>query len=239
MKHRACLYRCQVTHSRLSPRRHSFKNNFFWFGLSEKELNVEQRLSNAPLVGIEKFSLYKFSYKNHLNFGKGSFLKNIEYFLQKSGEFRSVLNFHCHTNLSFLGYVFNPMNLIIISLEDDTKCAIIEIGNTFNEIKPYFVSGECFTDSGFIYNTQKLFYISPFIDHRNFMTFKFIDMGDYFKLSVEDYELNNGKKNIVLKTKLKASKLELTTKNILFCTLKYPFNTLYVIFFIHFHALMI
>ena len=44
-----------------------------------------------------------------------------------------------------------------IELNSGTRCAK-EIGNMFNEIKPYFVSPECFTGGNFTYDA-KLFYI--------------------------------------------------------------------------------
>ena len=233
------LYSCKISHHRFGKRKHSFKNSFFWFALKNSELN---NISNSgiKLVGIEKFSLYKFSYLDHMDFNQGSLSLNLSYYLRSQGLSTKIRDFTIYTNLSFIGYIFNPMSIILVELEDNKKCAVIEIGNTFNEIKPYFVSPDCFKNNNFQITVQKLFYISPFIDHRNYMTFNFRTNDSYFSLEVIDFKLEkDGKKEIILRTELKGEQSPLTRQNIIRNTLKHPFNTLYIIFFIHFHALIL
>ena len=235
----SCLYSCTVGHYRHTPKKHAFKNRFFWFALKNSEME-SGALREIPLIGIEDFAPYTFSHTDHLDYQKGSLLENIKHFIKTHDDNISVKDFTVYTNLAFLGYVFNPINLILIELTNGERSAIIEIGNTFGEIKPYFVPPSFFTESGFIFTTQKLFYISPFIDHRNFLTFTYTEEVDSFSLDIQDYEIDgDGKKEIVLTTQLSAKKRELNTSSLIAQTIKNPFNTIYIIFFIHFHAFLL
>ena len=232
----SCLYSCEVGHYRHTPKKYSFKNSFFWFGLKSSELNSNV-IRKVPLIGIEEFAPYKYSHHDHLDYKKGSLLENAQHFLNENGVTKKIDDLTICTNLSFLGHVFNPINLILIQLDDGKRCAIIEIGNTFGEIKPYLVPESSFEGCNFTHTVQKFFYISPFIDHRNFMTFNYKESEEDFSLSIVDFEKQeDDSKKIILTTEMKAIKQPLTTRNILFQTIKNPFNTLYVIFFIHFHA---
>lgn len=235
----SCLYSCTVDHYRHFPKKHAFKNRFFWFALKNSEME-SGALRKIPLIGIEDFAPYKFTHRDHLDYQKGSLLKNVKHFIKSNNDSINVKDFTVYTNLSFLGYVFNPINLILIELTNGEKSAIIEVGNTFGEIKPYYVPPEVFSNNGFTFTTQKLFYISPFIDHRNFMTFTFTESEEGFSLNVEDFEISpNGKREIVLTTTLAATKKPLTTFTLIEQTIKNPFNTIYIIFFIHFHAFLL
>ena len=230
------LYSCEVTHTRFGEKKHSFKNKFFWFGLDHLDIKSKS-IELGIFLGVDKTSIYRYSDSDHFDFNKGSLKENIQHFIYKNGSTEEVSNFKIYTNLSFLGYLFNPIGLILIELKSGLTCAIIEIGNTFNEIKPYFVSPDCFEEQNFTYTTQKLFYISPFIDHRNYMTFKFKKEQGGFNLIVEDFQkLDNGKKSPTLTTTLQTKEKSFEGRNLLKLTLKNPFNTLYVIFFIHYHA---
>ena len=119
--------------------------------------------------------------------------------------------------------------------ENDLEYGIIEIGNTFNEIKPYFIPHEKFNTSGFKYKTTKFFYISPFIDHDSEMDF-------YFKkeknnLHIEIIDTIKGQK--VLQVLFDGENKNATTLELLKQSLITPFVTFKIIFLIHFHAFIL
>jgi hypothetical protein len=148
------------------------------------------------------------------------------------GEAKKVILF-CQTR--FLGYVFNPVSFVLIIDQDDNEHAIIEIGNTFNELKPYFVHNKHFEKDGFVFDTIKHFYISPFIALDNRMTFKFKKKDDLLNIRIDDYSETEKALTVIFR----GHEVEATTKNLILNTVKFPFITFKIIILIHFHAFIL
>ncbi len=70
------------------------------------------------------------------------------------------------TNLATLGHQFNPVSFYFVyDVNDKPLCSVVEVGNTFKEMKPYFIDATHLNKDVFTYRTKKLFYVSPFIAH--------------------------------------------------------------------------
>jgi len=225
------LVNFEVLHTRHNPKKYTFTHSFFWFKFDLDHLNSFP----SKLLQVNRPGLYSFRDSDHMDFGektaKGNYLK----FARENGfdgEAKKVI-LYCQTR--FLGYVFNPVSFVLITDQDDKEHAIIEIGNTFNELKPYFVANNHFEGDGFVYDTIKHFYISPFIALDNRMTFKFKKLKSHLSIRIDDYSKTEKTLTVIFK----GNEVEASTKNLILNTLKFPFITLKIIGLIHFHAFVL
>jgi DUF1365 family protein len=170
-----------------------------------------------------------------MDFGEKTAKDNYLKFARDNGFYGEAKKVILFCQARFLGYVFNPVSFILIVDQDDKEHAIIEIGNTFNELKPYFVHNNHFEGDGFTFDTIKHFYISPFIALDNRMTFKFKKHNDQLSIRIDDYSKTEKTLTVIFK----GNEIEASTTNLLLNTLKFPFITLKIIGLIHFHAFML
>lgn len=226
----SCLYECTVFHRRLSPRKHELLHRVFMFLLDLDELEEIPR--KIPWMGVENPGLYSFYAADHFAGTPGSLRKAAEEFLAANGcekPGRILLL----TNLRFLGYTFNPISVWYCFRQDGSPlAAIAEVGNTFGELKPYFVPLE---GDRFHTRTPKHFYVSPFTPLDYEFDFRFGLPGENLFAGVDDY---HGNEKSLIST-LTGERRELTSENLLTFSVKYPLITLQVIFLIHWHALLL
>ncbi|MDA8791836.1 DUF1365 domain-containing protein [Bacteriovoracaceae bacterium] len=221
----------QVTHERFVPKRYKFTHNFFWFKVPLDNLSA----LSTWLVGFGKKRIYSFLDQDHLKLGKETARENYIEFARRNGLESEISKVTLYTSLRFMGYVFNPVSFVLLEDIQGKEHAIIEIGNTFNEQKPYFVHNKYFSSNGFAYKTKKYFYISPFIPHDYQMTFVFKKIGNSVGINIID----QGETETVLKVSFSGKEKLATTKEIIKQTLRVPFVTLKAIILIHFHAFIL
>jgi DUF1365 family protein len=228
------LLECHVRHERFKHKHYKFDFSFFWF-----KIPLQLFLQQEPsfLAG-----LYKLKYSDHLKLGKSTLWENIHVFMKQHGIDGDAKAINIFTHLSFLGYLFNPVCFFIIEMPCGKKHAIIQIGNTFNELKPIFVHD---VDSNsqndlvkFSYSSQKNFYISPFTPLDSKLTFRWKQQGDNLSISVIDEEVSEQNAyTTTMRAVLTSKRYQYTWKLLLIYTLKYPLITLQTIVMIHWHAM--
>src|SRR5471030_3064030 len=140
----SCLYKSRVMHHRLEPKQHSFHYNIFMFYLDLDE--IDRLNSRLRSMSRNKFNFFNFRDKDHLQLPKENpdTSKNVrqhitEYLKQNGVEIGSG-RIMLLTNLCTLGYQFNPVSFYFCYDESDKPiCSIVEVCNTFREMKPYFL----------------------------------------------------------------------------------------------------
>jgi len=222
----------KVIHARFIPKKYKFTHNFFWFKINLNDLN---KSLPSYLMAYNKWGLYSFYDSDHIKLGALTARDNYIKFAHESGLETKIQDVVIYTQLRFLGYVFNPVSFILLKDVEGKEHAIIEIGNTFNELKPFFVSNEHFNENGFVFKTKKYFYISPFIDHDNDIEFRLIKKEGNISISIDDTKDNKK----VLQVNLVGTERKITKKELFWQTLKNPFVTFQFIFFIHLHAMVL
>jgi DUF1365 family protein len=221
-------------HHRLVPKEHRFSYKFFSFYLDLDE--IDELTSKIPFLSHNQVNAYSLYDIDHLVKGQHSIKDNILSYLQGRGINLQGGRIMLLTYLRTFGYVFNPVSLYYCFDKDNNPlCVVPEIGNTFGELKLFFIGTEGFSGNKFKDRQDKFYYISPFT--------KLDDTLD-FRLTVPDNRVNigidtskNGEK-IILTTMI-GEKKELTNGNLLWLTIKFPFVTLKVIALIHWHAFML
>lgn len=226
------IYKNHVIHSRLLPKRYKFGFNFYWYLLNLKE--IDQLAARSFLFSKNNFNLFSYHDFDHLYRDHSSTYSKVQRFMQENGFKGEISKAYLLTNLRFLGYVFNPVSYYFIEDTHKQKHCIIEIHNTYKEIKPIYVSPQHFKDGVFEITTAKEFYISPFSPLDNTMTFKVKWPREDISVHISDFRQDA---QLELQTSLKGHRQIFSFKNLIITIVKKPFATLQIIMAIHYHAL--
>jgi DUF1365 family protein len=133
----------------------------------------------------------------------------------------------------FFGYVFNPITIYFCFKADGTPHAsVVEVGNTFRELKPYLVPRAADGKCDFEIRVPKEYYVSPFSPVDLDFHFRLHLPDEKLRVLIDDYDAE-GK---VLLSILTGQRRELTFGNLAKFTVKFPFITLKVIGLIHWQA---
>ncbi|MBL8992866.1 MAG: DUF1365 domain-containing protein [Spirochaetia bacterium] len=232
------LYRVQVLHHRLEPKRHRFTYRFFMFSLDLDEIDL---LSQKLLFfARNRIGVFEFRDRDHLHFGGTSLREGIGIYLKAQGLAQIPSRIRLVTNLRVLGYVFNPVSFYFCYDSDEKPFAVIaEVGNTFGEMKAYLLGPETFRNGFFELLTPKLFYVSPFTPLDAGFHFKLGVPEESLEISIDDYALEDGKSNTFFVSRLWGVKKRLTNTRLFWYTFRFPFVTLQIIATIHFQAFLL
>lgn len=132
-----------------------------------------------------------------------------------------------------LGYRFNPVSFYYVrDSTGDLIASIVEVTNTFHEMKPYLLTASHLGPTGFTQRTAKDFYVSPFSDVDVEFDFRLRPADDRLAVYIDDFE--GGRRNLA--TSITGAARPLTDGRLAAYLFTYPLLTLRVIFLIHWHA---
>lgn len=226
-------------HHRLAPKVHCFHYNVFMFYLDLDEIDgLSKRLK---LMSRNRFNLFNFRDKDHLQLPRENpdttknTRQHITAYLQQNGVDIGNGRIMVLTNLCTLGYQFNPVSFYFCYDEaGQAVCSVVEVCNTFREMKPYFLGRDTRYDEAFKLNTEKYFYVSPFIDMDTHFDFDLNIPDQKLKIKIDDYD-KAGQRFFI--STLSGVKKNLTDANLLLYFISFPLITLKVIWLIHWQAL--
>jgi uncharacterized protein len=236
----SCLYRCEVMHHRLFPKKNRFEYSIFMFCFDLDELDILHK--KLWIFSRNRFNFFTFRDKDHLQFplGEGynskTVKQNITGFLfshdikLEDGKILLV------TNTSVLGYSFNPISFYLcFDAIGNPVCAVAEVCNTHGEMKLYLLDNSCLSVNTFQQKASKNFYVSPFISLSSAFDFVFKIPGEHLHMRVDDYEDNKR----VLLTSLTGQKKQLTDLRLLWYALRFPLITVKIITLIYWQAFLL
>jgi DUF1365 family protein len=217
------IVECQVKHTRIHPIKYSFDYAFDWYC-------IDLFKNNFPLIQFNQFGLFSFKDSDHLKYGGNGLKENLRLYLEKNSIHEEIVSASLVTMPRYLGYGFNPVSFYLIKTTLH-HIVIIEIGNTFNELKPYLV--KCQPNSfNFTFLTDKNFYISPFSPVDAQMEFQFTLSATDLSIQIKTIE---NEKTVFL-AQLLGHFRPITTMAVFKSLMKNPFRGLHVIGLIHWHA---
>jgi DUF1365 family protein len=226
-------------HYRLAPKKHSFHYNVFMFYLDLDEIDTLAK--QLKFMGRNRFNLFNFRDKDHLQLPRENpdtsknIRQHITDYLQENGVDIGKGRIMVLTNLCTFGYQFNPVSFYFCYDEAGTPvCSIVEVCNTFLELKPYFLGKDTMNGDQFKLNTEKYFYVSPFIDMDTSFDFDLHIPGEKMLLKIDDYD-KEGKRFFI--STLSGTRKRLKDSTLLLYFLSFPLITLKVISLIHWQAL--
>ncbi|MBB6127892.1 DUF1365 domain-containing protein [Mucilaginibacter lappiensis] len=235
----SCLYKAKVMHHRMAPKVDRFHYHIFMFYLDLDE--IDELGKRLKLMSRNRFNLFNFRDKDHLQLPreKPDTSKNtrehINDYLKTQGIDTPLKRIMVLTNLCTLGYQFNPVSFYFCFDDNDLPiCSVVEVCNTFREMKPYFLGAETQQAGGFKLNIEKYFYVSPFIDMDTNFDFDLQVPGEKLQVKIDDYD-REGKRFFI--STLSGNRKPLTDANLLLYFLSFPLITLQVIALIHWQAL--
>jgi DUF1365 family protein len=235
----SCLYKARVKHHRLAPKVHSFHYDIFMFYFDLDEIDgLHKRLK---FMSRNKFNLFNFRDRDHLQLPRENpdtsknTRQHITNYLAINGVNIGKGRIMVLANLCTLGYQFNPVSFYFCYDEGGAPvCSVVEVCNTFHEMKPYFLGADTKQDNSFKLNTEKYFYVSPFIDMDTNFDFSLQIPGDKLQIRIDDFD-KEGKRFFI--STLSGDAKPLTDANLLLYFFSFPLITLKVIALIHWQAL--
>ena len=237
----SCLYECCVMHHRITPKEHSFRHRIFMLALDLDE--IDTLAARIPFLSRNRRNLYEFRDRDHLTLPgleRATVKENLTAYLAQNGiRFPSGGRISLITLPRVLGYIFNPVSFYFCAdAAGSPLCAVVQVGNTFREMKPYLLREPAGEDS-FRLITPKHFYVSPFsaldLAFDLAFDFKLRVPGEHLDIHIDDRE---GERRVLVSA-LTGKRAPLTAARLAWFTLKYPLITLKVIGLIHWHALLL
>ncbi len=223
-------------HHRLSPREHRFNQRVFMFYLDLDELEGLDK--DLKLFSRDRFNAYSFRDSDHLVLSAKTVKENIlEYLRTEEGYDFAGGKIMLLTNVRTWGYIFNPVSFYFLFDGEGRPAGMLaEVGNTFGELKPYWLGPEHFKDGRYEGSRVKHYYISPFIDLEAMLDFNLKIPDEKLQLRVDDRG-GDGKRFFM--SAFTGERMELNDLTLFHTLLRYPFMTLQIIFMIHLHALLL
>ncbi|MBS1995801.1 MAG: DUF1365 domain-containing protein [Cyanobacteria bacterium SZAS LIN-2] len=239
------LYLCRVIHERLVPRHHRFSYGIYMLYFDLDELPALDR--TCRFFSVDKPNLVSFYQADHLKDFSAicpeaegrSLSERLRALLRGQGLSGDFEKAYLLTMPRILGYVFNPVSFYFVFGQNKTPVAcVVEVGNTFNEMKTYLVKDARLAGDGFFrLCVPKHFYVSPFG--------KLADLFDFI-LPVPDEQLRicintvRGDEHAkILTSSLSGTAKPFSEGLLLSCFCRYPLLTMKVIGMIHFQALLL
>lgn len=226
-------------HHRLEPITHRFHYKVFMFYVDLDELDMLH--SSIRFFSRNRFNLFAFKDKEHLQLPRENpdtskpVKEHIITYLKEQGfEYRNH-RIMLLTNMSVLGYNFNPVSFYFVLDETNApQCAIAEVGNTFGEQKPYFLDHATLKNSVFELQTTKHFYVSPFISHDSEFAFYLGVPDNKLHIRINTHKPDN--QRLFIST-LTGKQTALSNTKLLGYFFRFPLITLKIITLIHWNAL--
>jgi len=238
---RSALYECAVMHHRLRPKPHAFRYHIFMLALDLDELDEVSRRVRG--FSHNRRNAYEFRDRDHLTLPEhqsGTVKENLlawtatqEFALPADP---AALRVTLLTLPRVFGHIFNPVSFFFVQMAATGApvCAVVQVGNTFGEMKPYLLPTPR-ADGSFHLVTPKHFYVSPFSSLDLCFDFKLKLPDDRLDIHIDD---RDGGQPVLLSA-LTGQRRPLTTARLWWATVKCPLVTLKVITLIHWHALLL
>ncbi len=220
---RSCLYEMTVMHERRTPIIRRFEHKVFMFYLDLDE--IKDVTSATGLLGHNQGRIYDYREADHIG--------DVRVYLREKGVEAEVKHIRLLTNVRTFGYVFNPVSFYFcFDAMEKPICVVVEIGNTFGELKYYFLDEQHLKVRAFKGQQTKYYYISPFTELDNILDFDIQVPDDSLKIGID--VLKNQDRFFF--SSMTGKRKELTNGQLMWMSLKFPLITLRVIFLIHWHA---
>ena len=235
MTQSSALYRGQVTHQRMRPRRHRLNYRAFWLLLDLAELDgLDARLR---LFSRDRFNLLSFFECDHGDGSQRPLTAQIEAYLDRAGiDLGPGSAIQLLTMPRVLGYVFNPISVYYCRAADGHLAAVIyEVTSTFKVRHSYVIPVPAEEESdGAIHQTcDKALHVSPFMGMDMDYTFGGRAPGAALDLTIGASDADG----MVLIAAITACRDALSDRTILSAVTAIPLLTLKVVAAIHWEAL--
>jgi hypothetical protein len=227
---RSALYRGEVVHSRLRPKRHSLGYKVFCLLLDLDEL--EALTGRFALLGIERPSLFSFRQSDHGD-GRQPLRQWAAERLAEAGigYDGGRIELLCYPRV--LGFVFNPLSVYFCHRSDGQLAGILyEVHNTHGERHTYALPATG-NERVVRHAARKQFFVSPFMPMDCTYRFRISPPAERVGISI----LEDDAEGLLLTASFTGRREELSKRALWRAFRGYPLMTLKVVAGIHWEAL--
>lgn len=235
---KSALYHCEVVHTRLRPKHHSFQYKTAML-LLDLDL-LESTAEKHRFFSYNRWNILSFFDRDH-GPSDGTPLRIwAENLLREngvnctSGEGTLLLL----TLPRMFGYVFNPLSIYYYFDNKGLFTAVIyQVNNTFGDRHCYVIplDGHQHSDAVYTHSADKKLFVSPFISMSATYKFHIREPSNSIQIVINEFE--NAKH--VLTATLTGQEESLSNDAIISTAIRYPFLTFKVIGAIHWNALLL
>ena len=241
------VYWGRIVHHRFLPKKHLFTYPVFIFSIDLDRLPEWGR--KLRLFGHNRFSLYSLRDSDHVEnyeeaslVGRRTIKDNVIALLGERGYTGpSVDKIFMVTQFRVLGYLFNPVTFYYCYAEGKEVAWVAEVNNTFHQRYSYAFFGEpTVSTAPRTFRTDKIFYVSPFLEMDLVYSFRFDPLGKNLGVFVDDYKprtVAGEPETLMIKTLIAGRHAPLTDAELLRSFLRIPYMSAWIIGWIHWQAL--
>lgn len=227
------LYAGSVIHYRLRPRQHRLRYSIFYLLLDLDR--IDALAAQLRLFSRNRFNLFSFYDRDYGEGAATTPRDRIERHLREGG-IECGGPIRLLTMPRILGYAFNPLSIYFYYRPDETLSAIIyEVNNTFGQRHSYLIPVPLGTEVPIRQESQKSFYVSPFMSTDMVYSFSIVPPGKDVSVSV----IGRDDAGPLIVARLDAVRQDLTDASLARAFIVYPLLTFKVIAGIHWEALLI
>lgn len=227
---RSALYRGEVAHARLRPKRHGLGYKVFCLLLDLDELDALR--GRFPLLGIERAGLFSFREADHGDGRQPLRAWAAERLAEAGiGYDGGRIELLCYPRV--LGFVFNPLSVYFCHRRDGRLAGILyEVHNTHGERHTYALPVQ--DDERVVrHAAKKQFFVSPFMPMECTYRFRISPPAERVGISI----LEDDAEGLLLTASFAGRRVELSKPALWRAFLGYPLMTLKVVAGIHWEAL--
>lgn len=229
------LYFGEVMHRRLSDIPYQFKYPVVSICLDVDQFAEE--VKQHRLISLNKWNLFSIYVNDYGKREKGDWRAWCENIIAEYGEVTPVKRIELVCFPRMFGFTFNPLAMWYLYNQSDEMMAVIaEVSNTFGQWHHYVLTNQGHGFSETIEaEADKVFHVSPFIGMSCQYHFSFQKPSENYRVRI--FETEDGEPRLEALHIGKSRKLN--DRSLFKAALKFPFNTLMVMFRIHWWALKI
>ena len=246
------VYWGRIVHHRFHPKKHVFTYPVFIFSVDLDTIAGQGR--RLRLFGHNRFALYSLRDSDHGDSRtqrdpSQSIKEGVLDLLRARGYAGPVDKIFMVTQFRVLGYLFNPVTFYYCYAAGREVAWVAEVNNTFHQRHSYvfFGEGELSTPElsarGRTFRTDKVFYVSPFLEMDLVYTFRFEPLGpklgvfiDDWKPALESASASHEPETVMLKTFITGRHTPLTDRELLLSFFRIPYMSAWIIGWIHWQA---
>ncbi len=230
---RSALYTGSVMHHRLRPREHRLRYSIFYLLIDLDE--ADDLASGLRLFSHNRFNLFSFHDRDHGEAAATLLRDRVERHLQEAGiEHGGPIRLL--TMPRILGYAFNPLSIYFCHRRDESLSGILyEVNNTFGQRHNYLIPVPSGSEGPIRQESQKSFYVSPFMTTDMVYSFSLVPPGKDLAVSVTGRDTAGP----LIVAKLVGTRQDLSDATLARAFCAYPLLTFKVIVGIYWEALLI
>lgn len=224
----SAIYNGYVTHTRITPARHSFRYRVFSLLLDLDE--IDGIGAKSRLFAHNRRGIMSFQDKDH---GDGRPIREwLSATLHRAGiTADGKISVLCYPRL--FGFVFNPLSVWFCHKRNGALAAIVyEVHNTYGERHSYVLPAQG-SDGTVNHGCVKNFYVSPFLSMDCDYAFRIEPPGENVLIAIRESEHGNP----VLNAAFSGRRQNISDGTLALALLRHPLMTLKIVAAIHFEAI--